>query len=165
MAMVCAFNVIHAFDVRPFVHLSTNMWFRPCWRMNRVQTNLVQQTFDHLNLFSTFDFRFSQNATNTLCFGSYNITGRTQTTDRFGQLSSANIYLHANITYAPQLSMAIIGHELLHSIGMEHSLKPGWMNLHLFMENATKLIQELPYFWGLSLDDQRGLIYCFLRHT
>jgi predicted Zn-dependent protease len=68
-----------------------------------------------------------------------------------------NIYINNKLLYYENNLYNVVLHEILHSMGLDHSDKPGIMNYSLKLNNNV-IINDNHKLW-LSKDDLNGLIY------
>jgi hypothetical protein len=69
-----------------------------------------------------------------------------------------NIYINNNLLMYENSLDNVLLHEILHSMGLDHSLNPGVMNYTLKFNNNNYVIDDNNKLW-LSKDDLNGLIY------
>jgi hypothetical protein len=152
------FNFIHllfvvgnAFNLLPnYTPPKNNLHIKPCFDINPIILETTIQVCEALSDTGLIDINVSDLGTVNIC---------THATGHYGSFSPVDneIRLNEIIQYFPNMSYNVILHEILHSLGLDHTDKPGMMSYSIREYFFGYPIEDQNKLW-LSVDDVHGVL-------
>ena len=124
-----------------------------CPSLNPVLKDTIDEVVDHMNLNGYPVIIQDDNNTGTICNqhkGHYGYT----TLDN----NRTDIYINNKILYLPNTLYNVLLHEVLHSIGLDHSQEQGIMSYAITENWYGSPVNDERRLW-LSIDDLQGLFH------
>jgi predicted Zn-dependent protease len=122
-----------------------------CPSLNPILKDTIDEVAEHMNLNGYPVIIQDKNNTGTVCNqhrGHYGYT----TLDN----NRTNIYINNKLLYLPNTLYNVLLHEVLHSIGLDHSDKEGMMKYAITENWYGSPVNDERKLW-LSIDDLQGL--------
>ena len=127
--------------------------------------DLTQETFEYLNKYHIHKFHFSQHTGSTQPIQNNLNTITLDRNDNFYYgytklygTNETDILINRKLLKTPTTLYNVLLHELVHSIGLNHTLVPSIQNYSIFMDERNNVIEDRRKMY-LSLDDIRGMRY------
>ena len=154
------FNFIHllfvvgtaAFNLLPNYTPPKNLLrIKPCADINPIILKTTIEVCQSLRDTCLIDVQVSELGDTTIC---------SQAAGHYGTFSpmSKEIRLNEILQYFPNISYNVIMHKILHSLGLDHSKRPGMMSYSVREDFYGFPIQDHNRLWP-SVDDIQGLLF------
>jgi hypothetical protein len=146
------FVVGNSFNLLPnYTPPKNSLHIKPCIDINPIILETTIEVCESLRDTGLIDIEVSEQGTVSIC---------THTAGHYGSFSPVDneIRLNEILQYYPNMSYNVIMHEILHSLGMDHSQKQGMMSYSIREYFVGYPIEDQNKLW-LSVDDVHGVLY------
>jgi hypothetical protein len=166
------FSNVLSFNLLDLYNRTRKIDMYPCLGLNKeiistindITTDYNQLKFHQLELHTGLTYALGFNNINTICHMEDKKYFGLMRYDNLKNYNDTDIFINKVLLNKPNTLYNVLYHEVLHSIGLDHSNKSGFMNYSVLTDIYGNIINDRNRYY-MSIDDFKGVRYLYRKYT